>query len=80
MGPLPRRAFSAVGTRPTTQTRVSQSRASRQSKQGRVVTVPQTSRAIAAASRSPAARIDHGNPKQPDKPIAWLWKFIVGPL
>ncbi len=23
-------------------------------------------------------RIDYGDPKQPDKPIAWLWKFIDG--
>jgi len=23
-------------------------------------------------------RIDYGNPKQPEKPVAWLWKFIDG--
>jgi hypothetical protein len=23
-------------------------------------------------------RIDYGDPKEPDKPIAWLWKFIDG--
>ncbi len=23
-------------------------------------------------------RMDYGDPKQPDKPIAWLWKFIDG--
>jgi hypothetical protein len=23
-------------------------------------------------------RIDYGDPKQPEKPIAWLWKFIDG--
>ena len=22
-------------------------------------------------------RIDYGDPKQPEKPIAWLWRFIV---
>ena len=25
-----------------------------------------------------AMRIDYGDPKEPDKPIAWLWKFIDG--
>ena len=23
-------------------------------------------------------RIDYGDPKQPENPIAWLWKFIDG--
>ena len=25
-----------------------------------------------------ALRIDYGDPRRPEKPIAWLWKFIDG--
>jgi hypothetical protein len=25
-----------------------------------------------------ALRIDYGDPRKPEKPIAWLWKFIDG--
>jgi hypothetical protein len=24
-----------------------------------------------------ALRIDYGDPRKPEKPIAWMWKFIV---